>query len=97
MTHINTTIKNEINSLVDLGSTIIEQASRASSSLKGNDLANVSSWTTRLGQLIRKLYGENSQHFANYNRSISLDSYYNIHSNWYGHISEVQGIALTVA
>jgi len=96
MTHIDNIIKKEIDSLVDLGNKIVQQASMSDSGFEGNDLVNVSSWVTRLGQLIRKLYGENSQHFANYNAAISTENFYNIHSNWYGHISQVQGIALTV-
>jgi flagellar biosynthesis chaperone FliJ len=96
MTHIDNVIKKEIDSLVGLGEKIVQQASRAGGGLEGNDLVNVSSWVTRLGQLIRKLYGESSQHFDNYNAAISIDHFYNIHSGWYGHISQVQGIALTV-
>lgn len=96
MAHIDNIIKKEIDSLVDLGNKIVQQASRSDSGFEGNDLVNVSSWVTRLGQLIRKLYGENSQHFSNYNAAISTENFYNIHSNWYGHISQVQGIALTV-
>ena len=96
MTQLDSTIKNEINSLVTLGGQTVQLASRASSSLAGNDLASVSSWVTRLGQLVRKLYGDNSQHFDNYNRAISIDNFYTINSNWYGHISQVHGIALTV-
>lgn len=90
------TVKNEIDLLIDTGEEILQKASRADSSFEGSDLAKVSSWVTRLGQLLRKLYGENSQHYANYNRAISIDEFYTIHSGWYGHVSQVQGIALTV-
>ncbi len=93
---IDTVVKKEIESLVGLGSTIVQKASRSDSGIEGSDLAEVSSWVTRLGQIIRKLYGEKSQHFENYNRAISIDGFYTIHSNWYGHISQVQGIALAV-
>ena len=86
----------EIKALIDIGDTILQKASRAGSSFEGSDLAEVSSWVTRLGQLLRKLYGENSQHYANFDRAISTENFYVIHSNWYGHISQVQGIALTV-
>ncbi|MCC5901619.1 MAG: hypothetical protein JJT87_06805 [Halomonas sp.] len=89
-------VKNEINSLIDTGETILQKASRADSSFEGSELAEVSSWVTRLGQLLRKLYGENSQHYKNFNRAISIDSFYIINHNWYGHVSQVQGIALTV-
>ncbi|AXV65929.1 hypothetical protein D0907_11940 [Pseudoalteromonas lipolytica] len=90
------TVKIEIKALIDIGDTILQKASRADSSFEGSDLAEVSSWVTRLGQLVRKLYGENSQHYTNFERAISTESFYVIHSNWYGHISQVQGIALTV-
>ena len=93
---INQTVKREIDSLIDIGNKIIQKASQARSTLEGNDLAEVSSWVTRIGQLVRKLYGENSQHFANFDRAISIDSFYSIHSNWYRQIAEVQGIALTI-
>ncbi len=93
---IDNAIKKEINSLVDLGGKFIQQASSSRGGFKGNDIANVTSWVTRLGQLIRKLYGENSQHFNNYNAAISTDNFYNIGSSWYGQISQVQGTALAV-
>jgi hypothetical protein len=96
MTHIDNVIKKEINSLVTLGSEIVQQASSAGTGLEGSDLVRVSSWVTSLGQLIRKLYGESSQPFDNYKTAISIGNFYNIHSNWYGHISQVQGIALSV-
>jgi hypothetical protein len=96
MTQLDSTIKNEINSLVTLGEQIVQLASGARSNLSGGDLASVSSWVTRIGQLIRKLYGDNSQHFDNYNRVISIDNFYVVNSNWYGHISQVHGITLTI-
>jgi hypothetical protein len=96
MSHIDNAIKKEINSIIDLGTKIVQQASVAGGTVEGENLAMISSWVTRLGQLIRKLYGESSQHFDNYNRAISTDSFYIIHCNHYGHISQVQGIALTV-
>lgn len=89
-------VKNEINAVIEIGETIIQKASRAARKLEGGDLTEVSSWVTRIGQLLRKLYGENSQHYVNFDRAISTDNFYTIHSNWYGHISQVQGVALTV-
>lgn len=89
-------VQNEIDSLVSLGSKIVDKAAVSGSRFEGADLAEVSSWVTRLGQLVKKLYGENSQHYKNYSEAISTDNFYAIHSRWYGHISQVQGIALTV-
>ncbi|WP_045465483.1 hypothetical protein [Vibrio hyugaensis] len=93
---VSNVVQKEIDSLVSLGSKIVEKASVARSRFEGEDLAEVSSWVTRLGQLVKKLYGESSQHYKNYSEAISTDNFYAIHSNWYGHISQVQGIALTV-
>lgn len=75
----NNIINNEIKSLIDLGSTILRKASGAHSSFEGNDLAEVSSWVTRLGQLLINLYGENSQHYKNFNKATSIESFYIIH------------------
>lgn len=94
--NISNIVKNEVNSIVSLGETIVKQASAARSSLEGSDLAEVTSWVTRVGQLILKLYGENSQHYKIYTKAIGIDNFYVINSNWYGHVSQVHGVALTV-
>ncbi len=96
MMHIDNVIKKEIDSLVDLGEEITQQASSSHDGLEGNNLANVASWITRLGELIRKLYGKNSQYFDNYNAAISIDGFYDIRRNWHKHISPVQGFAKAV-
>ncbi|QMV14904.1 hypothetical protein [Vibrio spartinae] len=93
---ISNIVNNEVDSIVRLGETIVKKASTARSSLEGSDLAEVTSWVTRVGQLILKLYGENSQHYKNYTNAIGIDNFYVIHSNWYGHVSQVHGVALTV-
>ena len=89
-------IENEINSLIVAGGRIIDKASTASREIKGNDLAEISSWVTRIGQLLKKLYGEKSQHYVNYKSALATKNFYSIHSNWFGHISQVQGIIFTV-
>ena len=96
MTQIDNIIKKEIDSLIKLGERINQLASNADNCFEGNNLTDTSLWVTRLGQLLRKLYGKNSQHFENYTAATSVNNFYNIHSNWYGHISQLLGIALTV-
>lgn len=93
---VNIVIKNEINSLIDIGTAIVQKASKANSRFEGNDIAEVSAWVTRLGQLLKKLYGEKSQHYENFSKAILTDGFYLIHSKWYNHIAQLQGIALTV-
>lgn len=93
---VNIVIKNEINSLIDIGTAIVQKASKAGSRFEGNDIAEVSAWVTRLGQLLKKLYGEKSQHYENFSKAILTDGFYVIHSKWYNHIAQLHGIALTV-
>ena len=88
--------KTEISRRGSIGEKIINNASRADRGIEGNALAEVSSWVTRLGQLIRKLYGTESQQFENYNKALSTQNFYNIHSEWYDQVSQMQGIALSV-
>jgi hypothetical protein len=64
--------------------------------MEGKELAEVTSWVTRLGQLIRKLYGTDSQQFSNYTQALNTENFYTIHSNWSAHISQMLGIATSV-
>lgn len=89
-------IKNEIYNLVETGNKIINRAISLSSEMEGNELAEVTSWVTRLGQLIRKLYGTESQQFSNYTLALKTDNFYYIHSEWNAHISQMCGIALSM-
>lgn len=89
-------IKAEIDSIVEIGMAIVLKASVASSALGGNDLAEVSSWVTRLGQLVRKLYTTESQQFDNYSIALKTQNFYSIHSNWYAQVSQMQGVALSI-
>lgn len=53
-------------------------------------------WVTRLGQLIWKLYGEKSQHFASYSRALETKNFYTLHSNYYEHFTQVFGVAKAI-
>ncbi|CAM5783875.1 hypothetical protein RFUL19S_01210 [Rhizobacter fulvus] len=53
-------------------------------------------WVTRLGQLIRKLYGERSQHFAAYNKAVETGNFYNLHSNYYEHFTQAFGVCRAI-
>jgi len=96
MPKIDESIQNEIAALIDIGNKIVAKAISASSAIKGNDLAEVTSWVTRLGQLVRNLYGTESQQYSNYNDALQTRNFYNIHSNWNAHVSQMLGIANTV-
>jgi len=81
MNQVNAITKKEIENLVQLGDKIVSRAISLNSSMKGNELAEVTSWVTRLGQLIRNLYGTNSQQFANYTKALETKNFYSIHGN----------------
>ena len=86
----------EVDDLVKVGQRLHRSASTASSGIGGDELAELAMWITRLGQLVRKLYGEDSQHFASYNMALSTRNFYNIHANYYEHFTQVFGVAKAV-
>jgi hypothetical protein len=96
MPHLDTRITAEVDDLVQVGQRLHRNASNSSSGIGGDELAELAMWVTRLGQLVRKLYGENSQHFASYNKALSTNNFYNIHSNYYEHFTQVYGVAKAV-
>ena len=86
----------EINDLVDSGQRIHRSVSVSSRAIGGDELAEVAMWVTRLGHLIQKLYGESSPQFVAYNKAISTQSFYNLHSNYYDHFTQVFGVAKAI-
>ena len=89
-------IDNEVSSLIDAGKRILNVAVSTSSRIKGEDLSEVTSWVVRLGQLIRRLYGENSQHYESYKSALATTQFYNLHSNHNAHFSQMLGLATTI-
>lgn len=96
MPSIDTRMVAEVDDLVQVGKRLHSIASSSSSSLGGEELAEVAMWVTRLGQLIRKLYGEESQHFSSYQKALSTDGFYALHSNYYEHFTQVYGVAKAI-
>lgn len=89
-------IKMEVETLVQNGQDILRRAQGLSKEMEGDELADVASWVTRLGQMIRRLYGESSQHFKTYSTALATNNFYNLHSNWNGHLSQVVGVAKAI-
>jgi hypothetical protein len=89
-------LKREIDNLVETGNRILSSAISLRSEMKGQELAEVTSWVTRLGQLIRELYGAESQQFLNYTSALKTENFYYIHSEWNAQISQMCGIALSM-
>lgn len=96
MKKIEERIEAEVTSLVQTGQEMLRKAQTLSSAMAGDELADVASWVTRLGQIIRRLYGEKSQHFETYTTAIATKSFYNLHSNWNAHLSQVVGVAKAI-
>jgi hypothetical protein len=96
MSKLDDRIKSEVESLVQKGQTILRKVLNLSRGMEGDELADVASWVTRLGQIIRRLYGENSQHFKTYEKALATSNFYNLHSNWNSHLSQVVGVAKAI-
>ena len=86
----------EIKGLVEKGTALLRQAPGFDSQIEGEELAEVAAWVTRLGQLIRRVYGEKSQQFQSYSKAVATPNFYVIHSNYYGHISQLVGVAKSI-
>ena len=96
MRKIDARITTEVDDLVQVGQRLHRSAETSSSGVAGDELAELAMWVTRLGQLIRKLYGEKSQHFASYNRALAINNFYTLHSNYYEHFTQVFGVAKAI-
>lgn len=96
MKKINKILENEIKDLLKIGSEIQAKALSLDDNMKGQDLTNVSSWVTRLGQLIRRLYGKESQQFDMYSECLKTRGFWSVHSNWNAHISQMNGVITSI-
>ncbi len=96
MNNVEQAIKDEVDSLVSTGEEILNKASGARSNIDGTQLSEISSWVTRLGNLVLKLYGKESQQYQNYELAHSRENFYHIHSNSYTGISQMQGVAISL-
>lgn len=90
--NIQQAISLEIDDLVLRVEKLAQTASQARSSLGAEAITELSSLAARSGQLIRKLYGMNSQYNESLQKVISTDNFTTIHSHYYAHLSELAGI-----
>lgn len=93
MLKLDSRITTEINSLVEAGTLLHGCASTSSDSVGGNQLVEIATWVTRLGHLVRNLYGEKSQHYDSYSRALATEGFYILHSNYYQHFTQMLGVA----
>jgi hypothetical protein len=96
MPSFDSAIIKEIDDLVTSGQKFNEMVTNASSNVKGEELAQLSMWVVRLGQLVRNLYGEHSQHHTSYKSALDSHDFYSLHSNHYRQFTQMLGVARAV-
>ena len=96
MTTVSSRLAAEIEDLVIAGTKITRRVSTADQHLDGDALSEVTTWVTRLGQLVRKLYGERSQHFVSYTKAADTHGFFNLWKNHYTHFTHMLGVAKTI-
>lgn len=96
MNRFDSKVQAEVNSLADAGASLLRTIQSSSNTIEGENLIAVTTWVTRLGQLIRRLYGEKSQHFESYSSALSTNYFYNLHSEYNSHFSQMVGVARAV-
>jgi len=85
-------IRAEVNDLVRVAERLSRDAARSGSSLGPDRIEELQSVASRAGQLIRRLYGVDSQYQKNLDRVLATKSFSVMHSIYYEHVSELAGI-----
>jgi hypothetical protein len=93
MLKLDSRVTTEIDSLVETGTRLHRSAAASPRSIGGEELAEFATWVTRLGHLVRNLYGEKSQHFDSYSKAWATPNFYNLHSSYYEHFTQMLGVA----
>jgi hypothetical protein len=96
MPQLDPRIPAEVDDLVASGKRIADFVTGSDKALHGDQLAEASMWVTRLGQLIRNLYGEQSQHFDSYKAALAENAFFYLHSNNHRQFTQMVGIARAV-
>lgn len=91
-TKLHEVIATEIDELVTIGQKLSRDAAQARSSLGPERIEELSAIASRGGQLIRRIYGQDSQYLENLNKVLATKNFTSMHSNWFEHISELVGI-----
>lgn len=86
----------EADDLVRVSEKLSRDAARASSELGPERVEELRGIVTRLGHLVRMLSGSDGQHLADLERIQATTNFSGMHSNWYGHVSELCGLAKAV-
>ena len=87
----------EVKNFVEQGADILRKAQSSTNPMEGEELAEFSSWVTRLGQFLSRTYGRKSQQFLNYSQALATTNFYSLHKSWNAHIAQLLGIAESAA
>lgn len=82
----------EIDELVVIAEKLSRDASRSGSMLGAERIEELSAVASRGGQLIRRLYGQDSQYQHNLQKVLDTQHFTSMHSEYFEHISELVGI-----
>lgn len=84
--------ESEIDELVAKAEKLVESAASASKSLGPSFVADLSMIASRGGQLVRRLYGSESQYHESLQKALATPHFTTMHSNYFKHVSELVGI-----
>jgi hypothetical protein len=82
----------EVDELVQVAERVSRAASSSGSRPGHETVQDLASVAARGGQMIRKLYGEESQYARSWKQVLATNGFSNIHSNHFQHVSELCGI-----
>ncbi len=85
-------ITQEIEEIIATGEKLAADASIADYNLGHERVQELTSITARGGQLIRRLYGSDSQHFQTFQSATENKNFASMHSGYYSHVASVVGI-----
>jgi hypothetical protein len=89
---LNDALRLEIDELVTIAERLSRDAARADSNLGPERIEELSAIASRGGQLILRLYGSQSQYQKNLQKVLDTKYFTIMHSNYFGHVSELVGI-----
>jgi hypothetical protein len=92
MKSIDQRLLTEIGDLVSLGASHNELIAVRGNGLNHQELAKVTMWVTRVGRIIRELYGERSQHYATYKSAADTPDFFRLHKSHSAHFSQMYGV-----
>jgi hypothetical protein len=89
---MNQMIIKEVADLIAVGEKLCKDASTNGSGLRNERIQELLSMTARGGQLITRLYGNDSQYFQMFQAATKVPSFTVMHSNYYSHVSNLVGL-----